>query len=118
MVFRVRCAVKVKPLAPALDESIESEARDPLTRRHLIVHGRVQGVGFRWFAAGLAEELGVAGWARNREDGTVEIEAEGTDDALERFVGRLRTENPAARVDRVEQRTIAAAGDRGFRIAR
>ncbi len=90
----------------------------PLTRRHLIVRGRVQGVGFRWFAVGLAEELGLAGWARNREDGSVELEAEGDEKALDVFVERLKTENPAARVDSVEQQTVASKGDRGFRIAR
>jgi acylphosphatase len=84
----------------------------------LIVAGRVQGVGFRWFAVGLAEELGLSGWARNREDETVELEAEGSEQALDAFVARLKTENPAARVDRIEQETIAPKGDRGFRIAR
>jgi acylphosphatase len=40
--------------------------------RHVIVHGRVQGVGFRAFVEDTAERLGVRGWVRNRHDGTVE----------------------------------------------
>ena len=53
---------------------------------HVIVRGRVQGVGFRWFVGQAARELGVAGWVRNRPDGTVEIAAEGDD----RSIGTLR----------------------------
>jgi acylphosphatase len=44
---------------------------------HVIVHGRVQGVGFRWFVRTEARRLGLAGWVRNVSDGTVEIRASG-----------------------------------------
>lgn len=90
--------------------------RDPLTRRYLLLRGRVQGIGFRWFARQTAEELGVSGWARNREDGSFEVEAEGTAAALDEFVSRLRTGNPAARVDAFEQRPVAARGGTQFEI--
>ena len=89
---------------------------DPLTRRHLLVRGRVQGVGFRWFAREEAESLGVSGWARNREDGSVEAEAEGTPGALDEFVRRLRDGNPAARVDEVVAVPAAPRGGKGFQI--
>ncbi len=89
---------------------------DPLTRRHLLVTGRVQGVGFRWFAVELAESLGLSGWARNRSDGSVELEAEGTTDALDEFRRRLRTGNPAARVDGIDETPAAPTGEKGFRI--
>src|SRR5262249_62389679 len=46
-----------------------------------IVQGRVQGVGYRYFARRQAEALGVTGYARNRADGTVEVVGEGTEDA-------------------------------------
>lgn len=44
---------------------------------HVIVHGRVQGVGFRWFVRTEARRLGLAGWVRNIPDGTVEVRASG-----------------------------------------
>lgn len=80
--------------------------------------GRVQGVGFRWFAREEAQALGVSGWARNREDGTVELEAEGEPGALEAFIARLKDGNPAARVDGVARRELPPAGEKGFRIVR
>ena len=46
-------------------------------RRHVIVRGRVQGVGFRWFVREHARTLRLAGWVRNRTDGMVELEVEG-----------------------------------------
>ena len=46
-------------------------------RRHFILSGRVQGVGFRWRASQIGEMLGLTGWVRNLEDGSVEMEAEG-----------------------------------------
>ncbi len=91
---------------------------DPLTRRHLRVRGRVQGVGFRWFARETAASLGLAGWVRNREDGTVEAEAEGRAAALDEFVRRLRGGCPGARVDSIEQRPAAPHGGDGFDIRR
>lgn len=48
----------------------------------LRVEGRVQGVGFRWWAVGVAQRLGLSGWARNRSDGSVEILAIGEADAI------------------------------------
>ena len=89
---------------------------DPLTRLHLIVKGEVQGVGFRWFARERAEELGVSGWTRNREDGTVDVEAEGTAEALAQFVRSLEAGPPASRVEQVARRTIPAQGGKDFEI--
>lgn len=57
-----------------------------MQRRRLTVHGRVQGVGYRYSCAYEAERLGVAGWVRNRDDGTVEIVAEGPADAVAALV--------------------------------
>jgi acylphosphatase len=52
----------------------------------MIVSGRVQGVGFRYFVYKRAHELELAGWVRNRVDGSVEIQGEGRRDALESLV--------------------------------
>jgi acylphosphatase len=71
-------------------------------RRRLIVHGRVQGVGFRWAIARAAESRGVAGWVTNRADGTVEAVLEGEPEAVDSVV-RVSREGPrGAQVERVE----------------
>jgi acylphosphatase len=72
-------------------------------RVHLLVHGRVQGVGFRTFVVREAQALGLAGTVRNRPDGTVEVEAEGGADALDQLVLAVRRGPVGARVERVEE---------------
>ncbi len=67
-----------------------------------VVRGRVQGVGFRWFVEREAHTLGIAGWVRNRADGTVEVLAMGTREQLSQLHSRLRQGPRAARVDKVE----------------
>lgn len=52
---------------------------------HITIVGRVQGVGFRWFARVAARKLGLSGWVQNRADGTVEIAASGPADKLDEF---------------------------------
>lgn len=64
-------------------------------RVHLVIQGRVQGVGFRYFVLRAAQSLGLTGWVRNRPDGAVEVEAEGDRVPLDRLLERLR-EGPAA----------------------
>jgi len=59
-----------------------------------IVQGEVQGVGYRYFVLRQADALGIAGFARNRSDGSVEVVAEGGEQALLDLEGRLR-EGPA-----------------------
>ena len=49
-------------------------------RKHIIFHGRVQGVGFRWHATNFANSAGLTGWVQNLEDGTVEMEVQGRHD--------------------------------------
>jgi acylphosphatase len=85
--------------------------------RRFVVRGRVQGVGFRWFVEREAHILGVAGWVRNRTDGTVEVLAVGTRDQLSGLRSRLREGPRAARVDDVEESEAeAVAGLNSFRI--
>ncbi|HEX6924014.1 MAG TPA: acylphosphatase [Longimicrobiaceae bacterium] len=95
---------------------ITGEATPQRTERFLI-HGRVQGVGFRWWARQEANALGISGFVRNRRDGVVEVVARGTVDALDDFASRLRRGPPAARVDRLEREPADVAPTGGFEIA-
>jgi acylphosphatase len=70
---------------------------------HLIVHGRVQGVGFRYFTQTKAQDLGLVGWVKNLWDGTVEIKAEGPKQKLKRLVNAVRRGPSTAWVEQVEQ---------------
>jgi acylphosphatase len=78
---------------------------------HAVVHGDVQGVGFRYFVQRRAEAAGVAGWVRNRPDGTVECLAEGTREALERLVADLERGPGMAEVESVEVDWRPAGGE-------
>jgi acylphosphatase len=79
-----------------------SAYRSAVLRRRVIVHGFVQGVGFRYTIARAAASRGVAGWVRNRPDGTVEAVFEGDPDTVDSLV-RLAEEGPrGAQVERVE----------------
>jgi len=69
-------------------------------RLRVRVQGRVQGVGFRYFALQHARRLGLRGYVRNCPDGSVEVLAEGNRTALEELLVLLRQGPPAARVER------------------
>ena len=68
-----------------------------------VVHGRVQGVGFRWWAHREAERIGVRGTVRNRTDGTVEAVAFGSADQIDGFERSLRRGPPMSEVERLER---------------
>ena len=70
--------------------------------RHLVIHGRVQGVWYRGWAVDTARSLGLAGWVRNRRDGTVEAVVQGGREAVERFIALARDGPPSAGVERIE----------------
>jgi acylphosphatase len=69
---------------------------------HVVVSGRVQGVGFRWFVRDAAIELGLSGWVRNRSDGNVEVAADGDDAGVSHFRELLRKGPPHAMVVSVD----------------
>ncbi|TAK14237.1 MAG: acylphosphatase [Anaerolineae bacterium] len=88
-------------------------------RFHLIVRGRVQGVGFRFFVVSTALSLGLTGWTRNRLDDSVEIEAEGDRAALESLLAQVRQGPPSSRVDDVEIQWESYSGEfRNFEVRR
>jgi acylphosphatase len=66
-----------------------------------VVKGRVQGVGFRYFAQDAAEEAGLSGWVRNLPDRNVEFFAQGDEEDLDRFLQKLLRGPVMARVERV-----------------
>jgi acylphosphatase len=75
--------------------------------RRCVVHGRVQGVGFRWFVTRNASDLGVRGTVRNRGDGTVEVVLQADEPApVATLVERIRSGPPASRVEEVECQSV------------
>jgi acylphosphatase len=89
-----------------------------MERLHAVVRGDVQGVGFRYFVQRTAQRLGLRGWVRNNDDGSVEVVAEGERGPLEELSRALKEGPRAARVDRVETRWSSATGTfRGFDLA-
>ena len=68
----------------------------------LIIHGRVQGVGFRYFVVQKAELLGICGFVKNQPGGNVYVEAEGTPDQLELFIKLCKQGPSHAWVEKVD----------------
>ena len=83
--------------------------------RLLIIAGRVQGVGYRDWMVVEAIRLGVAGWVRNRLDGTVEALIEGEEAAVEELLRACRRGPRAARVDSIAEHQADPPADPGFR---
>jgi len=75
----------------------------PRVAVRLVIRGRVQGVGYRWWARGQARRLKLAGWVRNRSDGAVELLAAGPPGAVEHLVDACRHGPAAAEVASVER---------------
>jgi acylphosphatase len=88
-------------------------------RVRAVVRGRVQGVFFRASTEERAVALGVSGWVRNRDDGTVELEAEGEGARVAALLDWVSVGPPAARVARVEVEELTPSGQGGgFRARR
>ena len=84
----------------------------------MILAGRVQGVGFRYFTRRAAERLGLVGWAKNLPGGEVEVRVSGPPGNLEAFRQQLRQGPPGSRVDELSESELAAAVDwTSFEIA-
>ncbi|MDQ6607842.1 MAG: acylphosphatase [Actinomycetota bacterium] len=81
-----------------------------------VVHGELNDVSFREAAVSRARELGLSGWVRNVEDGTVQVHAEGTEEALAALVGFLRDGPPEAKVSGVDVDPVPAEGHEQFAI--
>ncbi len=77
-------------------------------RLHVVVRGRVQGVGFRWFVREAARRRDLAGWVKNLTDGGVEVFAEGPDSDIGRLRSELAKGPNGAAVESLEERAIHA----------
>lgn len=88
----------------------------PVAAIRAVVRGAVQGVGFRDATVDRARGLGVMGWVRNGEDGTVRAHAEGPERAVEELVAFLRAGPPPARVAEVAIERVAVEGHEQFAI--
>lgn len=85
--------------------------------RRYVIAGRVQGVGFRWFAHDAAAREGLHGWVRNLADGSVEVVVEGEITSVDRLDAKLRRGPSGARVEHVEVDEQAPEGRvAGFEI--
>ncbi len=84
--------------------------------RFYVVRGRVQGVGFRFFVEHAATDLGLAGYVKNRFDGSVEVYAVGASDKLRRLEKQLAAGPPWGRVDTVEESEAAVEPRQAFTI--
>ncbi len=80
-------------------------------RLHMHVHGRVQGVGFRYFVIISVQDLDINGWVRNRYDGTVEVVAEGPKQDLESLLNTVKIGSPSSSVSKVDAEWTDASGE-------
>ena len=87
-------------------------------RYHLMVKGKVQGVGYRYFVVTAGKNMGLTGWVRNCSNGDVECEAQGKKIQLEAFIERLESGHSWARIDRIEKQEMnEKSEEREFEIA-
>ena len=87
-----------------------------MKRAHVVVSGDVQGVGYRYTMLIVAREAGVSGWVRNRRDGSVEAEVEGTPEQLDEILAWMAEGPPGSRVTNATVTDAAPRGDPGFEV--
>ena len=86
-----------------------------MIRKHIIAHGRVQGVGLRFTVTGFAKKYNVTGWVRNLYDGTVEMEVQGLDHRVELFLQELSSDRPGGNRFITNIPSVNVADEKGFR---
>lgn len=82
-------------------------------RKHYLLYGSVQGVGLRYRAYYAAQQLGVTGYIRNLDDGSVEMEAEGDREALAKML-EVISSGHFVDIERIEEKNIPLQNDRSF----
>ena len=89
-----------------------------IIRKHIRFYGRVQGVNFRYTSSNIARKLGLTGWVRNEDDGSVEMEAQGTSGLINQLIDEMKNVSPYIVIDNIEQKVIPTQQDEtGFIIA-
>jgi acylphosphatase len=83
--------------------------------RHVMIRGRVQGVGFRYWTTREALRLGLGGWVRNRRDGSVEALFVGPADVVTEMMARCRRGPESARVEVIEDQPVMANAEKMIR---
>lgn len=87
-----------------------------MIRKHIVVRGRVQGSGFRYYTQTEAMRLGLSGYVRDMPDNSIEIEAEGAEDSLAELLEWLETGPTWAEVESVDSSDRPTTGRLGFHI--
>lgn len=87
-----------------------------MKRAHVVISGDVQGVGYRYTMLIVARETGVSGWVRNRRDGTVEAEVEGTPEQVDEVLAWMAEGPPGSNVTDATVTDAAPQGGRGFEV--
>ena len=82
-------------------------------RKYILFYGRVQGVGFRYYAVNKAKQLGLTGWVRNLYDGSVEMEVQGEEALIDQLVIFLQ-ERTYIWIEKLDARTIPPEEEYGF----
>ena len=95
----------------ATNDESRVTTNDRMERLEATVKGTVQGVGFRWFVARNASQLGVTGWTSNEADGSVRVVAEGATPALDQLERSLRDGPSGAHVSNVVSTRSQATGE-------
>ena len=86
-----------------------------MVRRHIYFSGRVQGVGFRFRASWAAKRLGLTGWVSNLPDGRVEMEVQGEEGQIERFLEDLKGQRFIS-IENMEMAEIPCVKESGFKV--
>jgi len=113
---RFKCAMALSEThsdcSPFVDSLVSEKSEIMAQKRvQLVIYGRVQGVFFRSATQREARRLGITGWVKNRADGTVEVLAEGDEDAIKELTSWANHGPSAARVDSVDLRWRGYTGE-------
>lgn len=84
-----------------------------MIRKHIIFYGSVQGVGFRYYSVNKARQLGLTGWVRNLYDGTVEMEVQGEEPAIDELIMFLDRQR-YIRIEKMDVKSQTLQDEYGF----